>query len=80
MCNWISIKDRLPQGHEDFSSLLVIPDGECAPLLLWDAYDKEVGEVHIGFFDNGKFGVYDKEIDETQLNITHWAIIEPPSG
>jgi hypothetical protein len=63
MCTWIKTSDYLPKS-------------DLGPLLLWDAYTDDVGEVQIGFFDGTKFGVYEKDV--VQLNITHWSYVTTP--
>jgi hypothetical protein len=78
MCNWINVKDRLPQSEEDAEHAVIKNTDVIAPLLLWDAYDDAVGEVHVGFFENGAFGVYEVMVDDSKLHITHWAAIQTP--
>lgn len=65
MIDWIKISDCLPAS-------------DIGPLLLWDAYDDNVGEVQLGFFGGTKFGVYETVVDNNQLNITHWARVNSP--
>ena len=70
--NWINVRDRLPEkGRDDVSHLL-----------LWDSVDKnidkEVGEFHIGFFADGRFGTYEAAVDDGMLNVTHWSNIRLP--
>jgi len=68
MCNWIKVSDRLPECG---------PRGR-GPLILWDSYDEEAGEVQLGYFGAGKFGVYEMAVDNDQLNITYWAEVTVP--
>jgi hypothetical protein len=78
MCTWISVKDRLPQGSDGLTPAVLFIEDDTYPLLLWDAYGDEVGEVHIGGFEDGKFYTYEEGLDDAKLNITHWARIQTP--
>jgi hypothetical protein len=78
MCEWIKVTDRLPTKEDKAEpAILIIPDN-IDPLLLWDAYDDTVGEVHIGGYENGKFYTHEEGLDDSKLNITHWQPIKPP--
>lgn len=78
MCKWVSVKDRLPNGTEGLQPAILHVQGNVYPLLLWDAYDEDTGEVFVGGFENGKFYVNDEAVDSNQLDISHWAEIEAP--
>ena len=73
MIEWISVKDKLPDMHEEKDedgAIYHVSD----TLLCWDGDEQD--PIAIGVYEGGKW--YANGVG--QPDVTHWALINDPEG